>query len=388
MTPTILMLTPVMPSPTGGGSLIRAAAILESLTRIGRVVVVHVECWGTTADSADRSWCRGKAAAIVVMQSGRVGSMPDVVLDAMQAAGLGQRVDALYVFRQMVGPVGLACRERFAPSVSVLDLDDDECALSPCLVALQRERGDLEGASALEAGEDRRRTLRDILLRRFDRVFLSNPADVQSLRRDTGYGHVGLLPNVIGPARAAEHVQRDPCRMLFLGTLSYLPNEDGVAWFVREALPRARAIDPRMSLRVAGVGAPDGLRTLLSGDGVDFAGEVPDVAPEFAAAGMLVVPLRAGSGTRIKILEAFSHGTPVVSTAIGAAGLDVTDGEHLLSADSPDAMAQCCVRLARDTSLQESLARNASQWVAHRHSLDVMHRMIAEAIEPRMGRQP
>lgn len=385
MMPTILMLTPVMPSPTGGGSLIRAAAILESLTRIGRVVVVHVECWGPTANSADRSWCRGKAAAMVVMQSGRLGSMPDVVLDVMQAAGLGQRIDAMYVFRQLLGPLGLACRERFAPRVSVLDLDDDESTLSQVLVAMQRERGDPEGATALESGRHRRRTIRDILLRRFDRVFLSNASDVHSMRRETGCGHIGLLPNVIPTARMAAHVTRNPYRMLFLGTLSYLPNEDGIGWFIREILPRVRAIDSRMSLRVAGVGSSDALGALLARHGVDFAGEVPDVAPEYAAAGMLVVPLRAGSGTRIKILEAFSHGTPVVSTAIGAAGLDVTDGEHLLFADSPDAMAQCCVRLACDTSLRESLARNASQWVANQHSLDVMHRVLAAAMGPSGG---
>jgi glycosyltransferase involved in cell wall biosynthesis len=388
MTPTILMLTPVMPSPTGGGSLIRAAAILESLARIGRVVVVHVECWGATANSADRSWCRGKAAAMVVMQPGRLGALPDVVLDAMQAAGLGDRIDAMYVFRQIVGPAGLACRERFAPRISVLDLDDDECALDRFLVALHRERGDSHAASALESGQDRRRMMRDMLLRRFDRVFLSNPADVQSMRRETGCGHIGLLPNVIGTAHVAEHVQRDACRMLFLGTLSYLPNEDGLAWFIREVLPRARAIDPRMSLRVAGVGSPDGLSALLSADGVDFAGEVPDVAPEHAAAGMLVVPLRAGSGTRIKILEAFSYGTPVVSTTIGAAGLDVTDGQHLLFAESPDAFAQSCVQLAHDAPRRAALARSASQWVATHHSADVMHRILAEAIMPHMGMHP
>jgi glycosyltransferase involved in cell wall biosynthesis len=382
MTPTILMLTPVIPSPTGGGSPIRAAAILESLARIGRVVVVQVECWGETANAADRSWCRAKSAAMVVMQPGRLDTLPDIVADAMQAAGLDLRIDAMYVFRQIVGPAGLACKGRFAPQVSVLDLDDDECQLDQFLIAQQRERGDHEGAAALAASEQRRRTLRKILMGRFDRVFMSNPADTASLAHEHPSACISLLPNVVPPAHAATHVARDPWRILFLGTLNYLPNEDGVAWFIRDVLPAIRAVEPRMRLRVAGVGIPDGIVPLLSSDGVDFAGEVPDVAPEYAAACMLVVPLRAGSGTRIKILEAFAHGTPVVSTSIGAAGLDVRDGQQLLIADSPEALAQRCVQLAHDAALQASLARDALEWVTARHSIDVMHRTISEALSP------
>jgi glycosyltransferase involved in cell wall biosynthesis len=380
MIPTILMLTPVIPSPTGGGSPIRAAAILESLARIGRVVVVQVECWGETANAADRSWCRAKSAAMVVMQPGRLDTLPDIVADAMQAAGLDLRIDAMFVFRQIVGPAGLACKGRFAPQVSVLDLDDDECQLDQFLIAKQRERGDHEGAAALAASEQRRRTLRQILMGRFDRVFMSNLADTVSLAREHPSVGISLLPNVVPHARVPAHVVREPWRILSLGTLNYLPNEDGVAWFIRDVLPAIRAVEPRMRLRVAGVGMPEGLVPLLSSDGVDFAGEVPDVAPEYAAACMLVVPLRAGSGTRIKILEAFAHGTPVVSTSIGAAGLDARDGQHLLIADSPQELAQRCVQLASDTVLQESLAREALQWVTAHHSIDVMHRAIADAI--------
>ena len=382
MRPVILMLTPVIPSPTGGGSHIRAAAMLESLSRIGRVMLVHVESWGVTPDAADRAWCRSKAESVVVLQTFRLQDLPDVVADAMEAAGLGVRVDAMYVFRQVIGPIGLACRERFAPRVSVLDLDDDEVHLDRFLIALRRDRGDSEGAAALSASQDRRRTMRAILMSRFDRVFLSNPQDVDSFRIQYPSSQIELLPNVVVPAQPASHVSRDPMRMLFLGTLSYLPNEDGVGWFIEDILPKVRASQIGLHLRVAGVGLPEGLVPLLSRDGIDFAGEVHDVAHEYAAAGMLVVPLRAGSGTRIKILEAFSHGTPVVSTSVGAAGLGVTDGTHLLTADSPEAMAQCCIRLVHDGDLRDSLARNAARWVAEHHSIDVMYRIIANALGP------
>ena len=85
---------------------------------------------------------------------------------------------------------------------------------------------------------------------------------------------------------------------------------------------------------------------------------------------MMVVPLRAGSGTRIKILEAFRFGVPVVSTSIGAAGLDVEHGVHLLIADTPEEFSAACLRLMDDDSLAAALAKNAFAWLRRTHSLD------------------
>lgn len=96
---------------------------------------------------------------------------------------------------------------------------------------------------------------------------------------------------------------------------------------------------------------------------------------------MLVVPLRAGSGTRIKILEAFRHGTPVVSTTKGAAGLAVVHGEHLLLADTPAAMVEACLRLCRDSDLRDRLGAAAAAWVAREHGLEAMEAVLGGAID-------
>lgn len=380
MTPVILMLTPVMPSPTGGGSPIRAAAILESLSRIGRVIVVHAECWGDTPDVADRSWCREIAAAVVVIQPHRLPALPAIVADALEAAGMGARVDAVYAFRHVLAPAAMTCRERFQARVALLDLDDDEGQMDEFLIGFRRAHGDLARAAELQAQAQRRRIMRAMLIPRFDRVYLANPRDVEAMRAQHPAARIDLLPNVVPVARTRPGITPDPSRMLFLGTLSYLPNEDGVGWFIRDVLPIIRQSDARLWLRVAGVGVPERLGPLLGSAGVDFVGPVPDVAPEYAAAGMLVVPLRAGSGTRIKILEAFRHGTPVVSTTIGAAGLSVVSGEHLLLADSPDQLAACCLRLAGDETVRRELSARASAWVDAHHSIDVMSRTLARAI--------
>ncbi len=246
---------------------------------------------------------------------------------------------------------------------------------------------------------------RGLLLERFDQVFLANPADCRLLaQRYPGRCFVHL-PNVMRPlppramgvpdpssplapepsspvgAEPSSLVAADPRGMLFLGTLDYLPNEDGVAFFVGEVLPLLRAADAAMTLRVVGVGLPPSLAGLAAVPGVTLVGPVPETAPEFARAGMLVVPLRAGSGSRIKILEAFQHGTPVVSTAKGAEGLAVVNGEQLLLADSPADLAAACLTLAADPALRQRLATNARGWVEREHGLEAMATVFARAMD-------
>lgn len=385
MSPVSLMLSPVLPSPTGGGSHMRAAALLECLRTRGPVVVVHAECWGPTPDVADRSWARERAAAMVVIQPQRLSELPAIVSDALRVAGLGQSVDAILVFRQVVAPIGLRCGEVFHPRTMLLDLDDDEADLAPNLATLRKLRGETDASGTLAAATERRGVVRGMILPRFDRVFLANPHDVDRIRSQYPQATVSLLPNVLPPVARATGVARDPLTLLFLGTLSYLPNEDGVGFFIRAILPLIQTRAPRVRLRVVGSGPPERPKTLVA-DGVDFIGPVADVGPEFARAGQLVVPLRAGSGTRIKILEAFRHGTPVVSTTCGVAGLDVSHGDQALIADSPDAFADCCLRLVNDEEERTRLSTQAAAWVQRHHSIGAMLERLEATLNEKQGR--
>jgi len=385
MKPVTLMLTPVLPSPTGGGSLMRAAALLECLCSRGPVIVVHAECWGPTPDVADRSWARERAAAMIVIQPQRLAALPAIVGDALRVAGLGQSVDALFVFRQVVAPIGVRCGERFRPRKMLLDLDDDEDDLALMLASIRRTWGETSVADALAAMTRRKIVAREMIMPRFDRVFLSNPCDVRTLHARYPQTAVSLLPNVVPTVTREVGVARDPLTILFLGTLNYLPNEDGVGYFIHDILPLIRSRAPRVRLRVVGTGVPE-RRSLLVADGVDVIGAVPDVAPEFARAGQMVVPVRAGSGTRIKVLEAFRHGTPVVSTSIGAAGLGVADGDQALIADAPEAFADHCLRLAADDRERDRLSIRAAAWVERHHSIGAMRERLEEALNDPGGR--
>ena len=122
-----------------------------------------------------------------------------------------------------------------------------------------------------------------------------------------------------------------------------------------------------MRLRLVGSGPAPEVRALAATAGVELLADVADVAPSYAWADLAVVPLRAGGGTRIKVLEAFAHGVPVVSTAVGAEGLDVVDGVHLRIADGAEAFAAACRQLATEPALARRLVENAAA-VAERHA--------------------
>jgi glycosyltransferase involved in cell wall biosynthesis len=147
----------------------------------------------------------------------------------------------------------------------------------------------------------------------------------------------------------------DPPVILFQGTLNYQPNVDAAAWLVDDLAPRIRTLVPDAQVRLVGQTVPR-VNRMDDPPAVTVLGRSPDMAPELARADIAVVPLLVGSGTRLKILESFAHRIPVVSTIIGADGLDVVDGVHLLLADDPDAFARACHRLLTEPDLRVRLA--------------------------------
>ena len=125
-----------------------------------------------------------------------------------------------------------------------------------------------------------------------------------------------------------------PDSLVFTGLISYRPNTDAVLFFVKEVLPHIVAVRPNTVFSIVGMGAPDEV-TRLAGPNVVVTGEVPDVRPYIEAASVFVVPLRMGSGTRLKVLEGLAMGKPMVSTRLGCEGIGVQPGEHLLVEDEP-----------------------------------------------------
>lgn len=155
--------------------------------------------------------------------------------------------------------------------------------------------------------------------------------------------------------------------LLFLGSLDWFPNKDAIRYFIEDILPIVRKLDKEVLLNIVGRRPDQALRKIAAAtDGVTLTGEVDEVLPFLWKAAAVVVPLRIGGGTRIKIIEAMSAGKVVVSTTIGAEGLDVEDGTHILIADTPEAFAAAIVKALSGT-VSEKISANARRLVEKKY---------------------
>ena len=171
----------------------------------------------------------------------------------------------------------------------------------------------------------------------------------------------------------------DPPTLLFPGTMKYAPNADGARHFVNEIPPRIHQRLPDARLRIVGRANAE-VDALASNPGVTVTGPVPHIEDELARADAIVVPLRAGSGTRIKLLEAFAHRIPTVSTTIGSEGLDVENGRELLLADAPQEFADACVRLLTDVELRAAVVKAAQEKYRTRHRWPYIRSRFADLV--------
>jgi glycosyltransferase involved in cell wall biosynthesis len=172
----------------------------------------------------------------------------------------------------------------------------------------------------------------------------------------------------------------EPARLVFTGLLSYRPNFDAVMYLVDEILPRIRRLHPDVVLSVVGHGQESHLQQLRRPH-VDVTGWVEDVRPYVARAAVVVVPLRIGGGTRLKVIEAMAMGKPIVSTSVGCEGLDVSHGEHLLVADGPERFASEVGRLLDDRQLALALGAAGRERAVEAYSWERVAGRLEELYE-------
>lgn len=226
------------------------------------------------------------------------------------------------------------------------------------------------------------------ICREFDAVLAVSEEDKRALEEALGQ-RLGVT--VIPIAVDAEELPVVPRRpgadhILHIGTMYWPPNIDGIRWFVEQVYPRIREQRPGAVFDVLGARPPQEL-VRLNGDetGVNVAGYVKDTRPYLKRAGVFVVPLRAGGGMRVKILEALARGLPIVTTSLGCEGISVESGRHLLIADTPEAFAQATLRLLEDRSLAEELARNGRRLIECTYDYRVVCRPLESVYNSNLG---
>lgn len=158
-----------------------------------------------------------------------------------------------------------------------------------------------------------------------------------------------------------------PQRVTALGVMFWPPNAEGVLWFAQEAWPTVRAEFPNACLTIVGKNPPQSLLDLNGVENVEVTGYVPDLDRLLAETAAFIVPLRAGGGMRVKILDTWCWGLPIVSTSIGAEGILIRDGENILIADSAEALSAAVRRILREPSLAQVLRENGRHWVEEKY---------------------
>lgn len=245
------------------------------------------------------------------------------------------------------------------------------------------------GATALHRWYFRRQAERmfafeQALCRRAGYVIAVSENDARTMREEFGITNVADVPtgvDVEGFAAPAGETAAGP-EIVFTGSMDWMANIDGAEWLAAEVLPRIWEKKPEVRAALVGRNPAARVRDLAGKDGrVTVTGTVDDVRPWLWGAALSVVPLRIGGGTRLKIYEAMAAGVATVSTAVGAEGLPVNDGEHLRLADTPEAFARACLELLDNQEERRRMAAAARRLVESRYSWEAAAQRFEELLE-------
>ena len=394
----ILFLTQLLPYPLVGGAKIRAYYMLRQLTQQHRVTLVsfvrpddrpedvaHLRQFCAAVHTIPLRRSRGKDAQSFLKAC--VTGRPAVIeRDHVQAmVGLlrwlvgQQQFDAIHADQTAMAQYALHLRQWLArqagspPPLLVLDEHNALFLVVRRQAAYESGRArrwlwhwEAQRLAGYEAG----------LCLRFDHILTVTAADQAALlallpppaaaaRRP----HFRVLPICVDPSTQPVLPRHDETpQIVHLGTMFWPPNVEGVLWFAREILPRIIPQAPGARFVIAGKNPPPAIHDLGApgaplADYVRVTGFVSDPAGLLSQSRVFVVPLKAGGGMRVKILDAWQWGLPVVSTRIGAEGIDVQPGENILLADDPADFAAAVVRVLNDDRLAQRLRHNGRCWV-------------------------
>jgi glycosyltransferase involved in cell wall biosynthesis len=260
----------------------------------------------------------------------------------------------------------------------------------------QMARGDVGVGRRLFAGLNWRKLRGDecAAFRSADGIYACSAADQARVLAHVPTARTAVIPNAADvdfyQPRSSDP-SSDGRTVVFFGLLSTLPNIDGVRFFVQEVWPLVAARRPDARVKIIGARPPQAVRE-LAGPGVEITGFVDDLRPHLASAAALVVPLRLGGGTRLKIVEGMAMGRPIVSTTLGAEGIEALPERDILIADEPSSFAGAVVRLLDDPALAARLGSSARQLAVERFSWAAaarnLERFLADVIAARGSSEP
>jgi glycosyltransferase involved in cell wall biosynthesis len=386
---SILYVSPMPASPPRFGAQARVHGLMTQLARrhnLAAVILLDEEFDAEECRRAMQSYCREvvlvpnphrsllkhRLRQLRSLASTRSFERLRVTVPALQRALdqvlLARRFDIVNLEFSFLGHFEL----RQAPSGERLPLLVVDSHNIDYELARQYARAGDSLARRLYARANWRKLRREELgtYRDADGVYLCSAADERRLLDQVPGVRTAVIPN----AADVEYYQPRPTdprpdgrTVVFFGLLSYVPNLDGVIHFVEDIWPRIAEAHPDARLKIVG-GRPPPSLLALAGPRVELTGFVPDLRPHLAAAAAVVVPLRLGGGTRLKIVEAMAMGKAIVSTTLGAEGIEAAPGRDLLIEDQPAAFADAVNRLLADPHLAACIGQSARRLAVERYS--------------------
>jgi glycosyltransferase involved in cell wall biosynthesis len=387
---SVLYVSPIPPSPPRSGAQARVHGLITNVARRHDVTAISLIDQDFDAEEcrhAMREYCRdvvlipnpnGQEGLVKrMLQLRSLASFRSIEHHYFSAPGLQGELDRVLRQRRfdvvnLEFPYLAHLRMRQSPPGTPpppLVLDAHEIAYD---IVRQVARSDGSPGRRVFAALNWRKLRRDesAAFRSADGIYACSVADQERLLAHVPSARTVVIPN----AADVDFYQPRPSdpppdgrTVVFFGLLSTFPNVDGVLFFLREIWPRIAAERPQACCRIIGRRPPASVLE-LSGPRVEIAGFVADLRPHLASAGVLVVPLRVGGGTRLKIVEGMAMGKPIVSTTLGAEGVEAVPGRDILIADEPATFAAAVVRVLDDAALATRLGRSARQLAVERYS--------------------
>jgi polysaccharide biosynthesis protein PslH len=417
--PAALFIAPIMPSDRGNGLAMRTGFLLSAYAKRFAVDLAVIPIAGTArglgsfpTKHARRSIVLPVTAAdtqflllsAVTDPKVRVAAFRDYGRPSI-AAGLTSNIrSALHAFAGDVSYTLVHVSRLYLASLArpwmeaagtrrpslVIDCDEDDVSAYRRLAQLYRKWGRDERAEWAKAEAEAFRKLAGEWLHRFDLV-LASSSDEARVLLSRGKGVTATsVPNVIVRKTDWKGLGRKGgCRdILFVGNMSYLPNVDAAKWFASRILPRLRRALPfPLRFVIAGDTPPREVTDLARHPGIVVAGRFNDVASLYRRAALAVIPIRAGGGTRIKLIEAAKYGVPVVATRFGASGTGFRSGRELLLADNERDFAAACARLMADFRLASRLVAGARRGILRDFDAGSCSRRLLGTIERLSARE-
>ena len=332
----ILIVDHMVPAPDRDAGSVRMLAMLELLGELGHHVTFIPD--NLTPQEPYTSALQQMGVEVLFGDM----SIPEYV------AAHARDVDLVVVCRATIaGKYVATLAAQPAPPAIVFDTVDLHFLREQRLAALDGDAGAVARAAAIKADEL-------ALARASQAVWVVSPHEADVLRAEDPGLRVDVVP-LIHATRAGTPgfaARRD---LMFIGGFRHPPNEDAVRHFASEILPRLAGPLPEVRFLAVGPDPPPSVQA-LAGARVSIMGYVADVDPVFDGCRVFVAPLRYGAGLKGKIVQSLACGLPVVTTSVGAEGLGVVDGEHVLIADAPDAFAERIARLYTDEALWTRLS--------------------------------